>query len=341
MTRLQDIRNNLSMLVYDLPNFTYKLNASGKQWLYITNRNERFTPAIRDTGVSMLDDFTSQLKIANHFPALSSRLFKKACAEYPFSFNSQLQSTSKPEFSFIIGHRGNDKIRNLNLVLQSIAAQHGVQVECIVVEQSTQDQARKQLPDWVRYYHQKVDESDLYSRSSAFNYGASKAQADNLVLHDNDLLIPQCYAQAHKKFLEAGYDLVNLKRYIFGLSQVDTRQLESTEHVDLSCSPEYILQNAKGGGSLVIKKSAYAKIGGFDDRFSGWGGEDNELWQRAQILNIYPFAYLPMIHLWHQPQQDKRAGKHGGGLHTEELIDELSAQCIYERINHLTQSQSC
>lgn len=71
------------------------------------------------------------------------------------------------------------------------------------------------------------------------------------------------------------------------------------------------------------------------------GGEDNELWQRAQVLDIYPYANLPMIHLWHRPQPGRRGGQHGGGLHTERLIDELSRLSIYERIENLQRTMPC
>ena len=341
MINLQNLRNYMSMILYELPSYLFKLNGSDRSWMHITNRNEKYIPAVQGTGINMLDDFTSRLRIAGHFPMLSNRLFRKAYQAYPFILNSEIEPCTSPEFSFIIGHRGNDKVRNLNLVLDSIAGQINNSVECIVIEQSAVAELENQLPKWVRYYHQKVAESDLYNRSSAFNFGVDKANADNLILHDNDLLVPACYTAAHLKLLSIGYDLVNLKRYIFGLSEEDSNQILPGKRISQSLTPSYVLQNAKGGGSLTIKRSAYERIGGFDDRFQGWGGEDNELWQRAQILNIYPFANLPLIHLWHKPQHDKRGGRHGGGLYTEKLIDELSAISIYERINNLQKIQIC
>ena len=309
--------------------------------MQITNRNEKYIPAIEGAGVCMLGDFTSELRLVNHFPSLSNRLFEKACEQHPFCLSRDFEHCPSPDFSFIIGHRGKDKVANLNLVIQSLAGQTNKSFECIVVEQSAIADLQQTLPGWVRYFHQPVDDSELYNRSLAFNLGVEKARAENIILHDNDLLIPADYIDWHLKYLNMGYHLVNLKRYIFGLNKDDTDQLFSTNQIAQSFSPMYVLQNAKGGGSLVIKKSAYKRIGGFDNRFAGWGGEDNELWQRAQILNIYPYACLPLIHLWHLPQKDKRKGEHGGGLYTEELIDELSRVPIYERIKNLTSMQPC
>ena len=341
MISAQDIRNYLSMLLFELPAYIYKLLKRDNSWVYITNRNEKFIPAVQGTGLSLLGDFTTRLRIAAHFPLLSTRLFKKAAAQYPFSLCNEFESVLSPEVSFIIGHRGADKIASLNLVIESIAGQTNKLLECIVVEQSAKPELKNQLPLWVRYYHQPVDESDLYNRSSAFNFGIEKAKADILILHDNDLCIPACYTDEHLKWLSSGYDLVNLKRYIFGLNRRDSEQLLSNKNFTQSYAPDYVLQNAKGGGSLTIKRSAYERIGGYDNRFAGWGGEDNELWQRAQVLKIYPFANLPLIHLWHKPQPDRRGGKHGGGTNTEPLIDELSTISIYDRIKNIQKMQSC
>lgn len=328
------------MILIELPAYIIKLYGPDGDWMFITNRNEKYVPALKGTGVCMLDDHTSPLRIASHFPLLSNRLFRKACKQFPFLFCADFNHCDSPKASIIIGHRGKEKLKNLHCVLQSVAAQTIRATECIVVEQSASAELKNQLPAWVRYYHQQVKDTDLYNRSLAFNLGAEKANSENLIFHDNDLVIPACYVESHLKYFSLGYELVNLKRFIFGLGRADTNLLSSQHSINIAFSPKYVLQNAKGGGSLAITKSAYRRIGGFDNRFSGWGGEDNELWQRAQVLNIYPFTNLPMVHLWHKPQADKRGGRHGGGFYTEELFDELSKIPIYDRIKHLTALQS-
>jgi hypothetical protein len=47
-------------------------------------------------------------------------------------------------------------------------------------------------------------------------------------------------------------------------------------------------------------------IGGYDESFVGWGGEDNEFWERAQTRRVWPYAYLPIVHLWHPAQPRKQ-----------------------------------
>ena len=54
-----------------------------------------------------------------------------------------------------------------------------------------------------------------------------------------------------------------------------------------------------------ITRTGYERIGGLDESFIGWGGEDNEFWERAQTLRVWPWANLPLVHLWHAAQPGK------------------------------------
>ena len=335
---LKTIRYWLSITLTELPSYLVKLNRKNDDWLYVINRKQKIAPAPRNSGLCLLEEYTSQLRAPKLFPALSKMIFKKAVEDYEFQFSKTRRICNKPLVSYIIGHRGSEKVSHLNAVIQTIAAQSVDSIECIIVEQSSKPEVRDHLPDWVSYYHLEIGDADFYNRSLSFNYGAKKAKGRYLVLHDNDLLIPTCYTTSHIELLQQGFDVANLKRFIFGLNKVDTDDIFFTNNVDGTISPEYILQNAKGGGSLFLSSDAYQSIGGFDERFIGWGGEDNEIWQRAQTLNIYPFANLPMIHLWHAPQKDKRGGIDGGGLYTEALLGELSTISIYNRIESLKNS---
>ena len=40
--------------------------------------------------------------------------------------------------------------------------------------------------------------------------------------------------------------------------------------------------------------------------FIKWGEKDKEFWERAQALRDWPYAYLPVVHLWHASQPGKR-----------------------------------
>ncbi len=67
------------------------------------------------------------------------------------------------------------------------------------------------------------------------------------------------------------------------------------------------MQNLEGGGSIAVDREVYFALGGFDEEFFGWGGEDNEFWERALTRPVYNYGYLPLFHLWHRSQPEKRA----------------------------------
>jgi GT2 family glycosyltransferase len=69
---------------------------------------------------------------------------------------------------------------------------------------------------------------------------------------------------------------------------------------------------------VVITRQAYQQIGGFDENFIGWGGEDNEFWERALTRNAWPWGFLPLLHLWHEAQPGKdRENPHGASRYRD------------------------
>ena len=135
------------------------------------------------------------------------------------------------------------------------------------------------------------------------------------MLHDNDMLVPVDYAEQILKRMAQGFDVVNLKRFTFYLTQAHTQAVFDDTAGVLAAAPEVIVQNLEGGGSVAITRAGYEQIGGLDEAFIGWGGEDNEFWERAQTLRVWPWTNLPLVHLWHAPQPGKRDAEYQTAQH--------------------------
>jgi GT2 family glycosyltransferase len=133
------------------------------------------------------------------------------------------------------------------------------------------------------------------------------------------MLVPQDYASSLLHWVDEGYEAVNLKRFVFYLNQLHSARYIAGEAGLGDFAPESIVQNLEAGGSVAITRDAFTRIGGMDETFVGWGGEDNEFWERAQTLRVWPYAYLPIIHLWHAPQPGKTAQDHPGSRRYWEL----------------------
>ena len=305
MTRMEyTFRQKIGAALLDWPRYEWRF-LSG--WLHICNRRESLMSSPDNQGVACQWQWTSDLHAPKVFPRLGARLMSRCLRDWPIEF-APLPSEQDGgiQLSFIIGHRGRERVPLLLATLAAIAAQRGVACECIVVEQSDKREAAPLLPAWVRYVHTPLPDPRMpYCRSWALNVGARAARGKLLVFHDNDMPVPRDYAAELWGRSEEGYEVINLKRFIFYLSASHSGAICAGDR-DLSASPpEVIVQNAESGGSIALSRTAFIEIGGYDESFVGWGGEDNEFWQRALTRNVWRFGYLPFVHLWHAPQSGK------------------------------------
>lgn len=336
------LKTRIGALLIDGPRYIYYLTrsrfGSKDAWLLVKNRHQQLEISNDPLGIKCHWSWTSDLYLPSVFPSIGQRLFAKALSTFSFELQtSQINTETTPDVSFIIGHRGSARTQLLLKTIESIAAQQQCIVECIVVEQDSQPVMRKQLPAWVKYVFTPTDDPKMpYSRSWAFNVGAEHANSSCLIFHDNDLLVPRDYAYQTLKLVEKGFDFVNLKRFIFYLSESATQEILNNGRIEPSLKVDSIMQNAEGGGSIGACKKAYFKIGGFDQRFVGWGGEDNEFWERAQTQSVWPYANLALIHLWHGPQKEKLDIECSA---TQVLYNKLSTQEPLDRIKWLIQNQ--
>jgi hypothetical protein len=304
-----NFRRTVGALIYDWLPFALRMRGLGARagrpepWLLIRNRHE--TIAVNERGVECRWRFTSDLHIANVFPSTARRLMRRSLERWPITMRDAPETSGVPRVSFIIGHRGTERLPHLLATLRSIAGQSGVPVECIVIEQSAAPEIEQFLPRWVRYIHTPLPQPDLpYCRSWSFNVAVPQVRSDVLVLHDNDMLVPERYAFEALQRIEEGFSFVDLKRFIFYMTESDTKRVFVTGAPPNAVAAT-VVQNLMGG-SIVAKRDAYDAIGGFDESFVGWGGEDNDFFDRAAFLGgVDRFAYMPILHLHHAPQPGK------------------------------------
>ena len=226
-----------------------------------------------------------------------------------------------------------DRLPHLLMTLTTIAAQT-VPIECIVVEQSVAPEVRNALPQWVQYVHMPVGADSPYRRSVTFNAAAPSASTDILVLHDNDMLVPAGYAEEILAATRSGYEAVDLKRFIFYLTPGETKCAFDLSGVRPRARAAEVIANPRGG-SVAITAEAYEAIGGFDESFLGWGGEDVEFWERAETRAASTFGYLPIVHLHHPAQPEKLQGAAAQGLSRYDELASIPPDARIARLRRL------
>jgi hypothetical protein len=302
------MREYAGVIYKDWFRYQSSLNHRDKNYLRLTNRLERISSGPEDVGYVCLWPHTSKLHAPLIVPSLGKSLLERCLQESLFEMKEQRQLEMNIELSVLIGHRGLSRLPLLLTTIRSIASQIDVGLECIVIEQDKEPKIKDYLPTWVRYlFIETGNDSTVYNRSASFNLGAKNAKGKILILHDNDMLIPKKYCKNIVGIVNHGYEVVNLKRFVFYMSRTHTNDIITSTKYITAQAPEYIIQNLEAGGSMAITKEAYSYIGGMDEAFVGWGGEDVEFWKRCSVLKRWIWAYEPIVHLWHpsQPLKEK------------------------------------
>lgn len=329
------LRERLGVWLKDRWRYERALRSRSRAYLALANRQERLLPAPDGCGWACDWTYTSDLHAPGLQPQLGRRLLGRALADAPIvrldSPRQPLEPGETPELSVLIGHRGLDRLPLLLATLTSLAAQRDVRLECLVIEQDDEPRIAASLPAWVRHVLAPSRPAGAaYNRSLTFNVGARQARGRVLLLHDNDMLVPEGYGRRLLDRLAAGYEVINPKRFVFYLDpQASAAVLEGRCP---SLGPAgTIVQNLEAGGSMAIRADTYRAIGGMDERFVGWGGEDNEFWERCLTRPSWIWGYEPIVHLWHPGQPGKEHRDNPNLARARELM----SRPAHERIEAL------
>jgi hypothetical protein len=329
------LREHLGVWLKDRWRWERALRSRSRRYMGLCNRLEALEPAPQLAGQACLWTYTSRLHAAMVQPELARRLLRRCLEDAPIArATAPRRPSEKPDLSVLIGHRGLERLPLLLATLESVAAQVDVALECLVIEQDDVVRIAPALPAWVRHIHAPLETVGApYNRSHTFNVGARAARAPVLLLHDNDMLIPSGYGARILERINRGYAVVNPKRFIFYLSQVHSQAVLEVGAGFDAAPADYIVQNLEAGGSMAIRADTYAEVGGMDEAFSGWGGEDNEFLDRCLSRPSWIWGYEPIVHLWHRQQPLKAAAANPNLDRARELM----AVPTEERIHRLRQ----
>ncbi|MCC7096261.1 MAG: hypothetical protein IT472_03660 [Thermomonas sp.] len=90
---------------------------------------------------------------------------------------------------------------------------------------------------------------------------------------------------------------------------------------------------------IAVRKTTYWAIGGHDEDYAGWGGEDTEFLDRLRTRRISEAGWLPLLHVWHAAAPNKASGDRNHRLHEAKMRTSSATriQALRARTEPLTQ----
>jgi hypothetical protein len=305
------LRDMPGVFLRDLPRYRRALAHSGAGrsseldgWISLCNRIEQLSRVEGQRGVACDWPWGSGLHAPEVLPSLGRKLMRASLEEWPIRFAPEPAAAGVPRVSFIFAHAGVERLSQLVRTIQSVFAQ-SIPCECIVVDQSPEPLLRD-LPAGIVYRHlAKQNVRAGWHKSWAYNVGARIARSPILVFQDGDVCPPVEYAAEIARVIGREYAAASLQRLLFYLDFADTLHLDQTGAIGPEFTPTTAFQNWKGG-TIAVAREAFESIGGFDEGFVDWGGEDDEFYDRCASIGHCRAGFLPFVHLWHPPQPDRK-----------------------------------
>ena len=215
--------------------------------------------------------------------------------------------------SAVVPFRDSDRYRRRNLAatLASLDA-CGLFDEIIVVEEHP-DPSRPATALGGTFRHVVLESRGAFNKSRMVNTGYRAARGDRLLVCDADMIVGATALERALKALEAGMEMVRPYRHVIDLDREDSRRLAQGDLLPEAIGDRYPLdrqgigeQVCLAGGMFLITRELFRAVGGMDERFRGWGGEDDAFATKvvARTRRHAIAREERAWHLWHPRAMD-------------------------------------
>jgi FkbM family methyltransferase len=196
--------------------------------------------------------------------------------------------------SVIIPYTFGDTLRETNLanLLNSINAQSLPNFELIIVEELVDSTTEEKAP-----YHPKINkyitlkDHRKFNKSWCINVGVRNCKYDNILVLDADMLFGKDYFSKVMDFSKLYPKFFNGFNYISLMPGRDNPVCRILPFNN---------QTIIGGSWFTNKNFFFDELGGFNEDYFGYGGEDNDTGERVKyLLKKIPELPYPIIHQYH------------------------------------------
>lgn len=217
--------------------------------------------------------------------------------------------------SFITTVRFAEEQRQLNLAFLIGWYRRQVDWEFVVVEQDRAPGLDEDvLPDRVKRLF--VANPGPFNKAWGLNVGARAARGDQLFFCDADLLVEPSALDTAARLCARHVLAVNPYDRLADLDRLETERLLQGEE-----EPRFQREDASNrrrvgerlcfcGGAFLMRRSLHHTIGGFDERYLGWGAEDDAMSLRLARTtpHVATVEGRAALHLWHPSDQASTFG---------------------------------
>lgn len=214
-----------------------------------------------------------------------------------------------PDLAVILTFRAADPARVAALadVLDHYSGLSGIEV--LVIEQDREPAKLFAFPDCAKRLF--VFNPGPFNRSWGLNVGARQSERGLLLPGDADILLPPKAILQAVKLCRTRAGAANPFDRIVDLSQAETLHWRADKK-----EPDWNRSDARStrgdrevlnfcGGGFVIRRDVYLAFGGGDERFLGWGGEDDVMVHKLRRSGhmLGQVEGSTALHLWHEKSQ--------------------------------------
>lgn len=248
-------------------------------------------------------DFQNSMKFLADGGILAMSLPRMVKRERRFNIQTQpVPLQGDEQVTVIIGHRGVERLKNLINTIESLKGCL-TRPKIIVVEQDSFPVCRSELENRADQYIFTFSDRP-YNRGWAFNVGAKLAETPYLLLHDNDLVVPEDYIESVVGMVRHAHAAICWGRISYLTEDSSNDFPNGRKRISRTITNEGI-----HGGSTIVRKDFYLQIGGFDERFEGWGAEDDAFYEKSRklgkLVRVNPATGPWLYHLYHTHGRNK------------------------------------
>lgn len=208
------------------------------------------------------------------------------------------------DICYIIGHRSskNDSSRDRNLKAVLMWLKANFPFEVLVVEQDSAETSVKRLVESFGFRYKFLYNSGFYNRSWAFNVGVSMTEKSFIVCADNDVFMMPSQLKESLLGLMM-HESISPKNTAIDLSESMTQRFAQDCNASFTITAEGRFGINFSSMLVAFRRHSYFRIGGWDENFRGWGGEDDaQTFKIKKILKCFEFQN-PAFHLNHSRNQ--------------------------------------